>query len=249
MEWHECIETITPHLVHISTPRGSGTGWLVSLSTTTDLCAIATAAHVVDNAHYWEEPIRIFHTHSGESLLLRAVDSAIYLANSIDSAAIVFHRADLPLPASTLPLTRSGYFTKPGVEIGWMGYPAMQQSNACFFSGRISHYDQLRKRYLVDGVAVNGVSGGPTFWNYAAGQDDGLEMIGIVSAYIANRATGEALPGLAVIQDVEQFYDITQRFASLDEAKSKQTPPQETADTQQDPSVRPDSSPYTPEGP
>lgn len=242
MEWHKCIETVTPHLVHISTPRGSGTGWLVSLSTTTDLCAIATAAHVVDDAHYWEEPIRIFHTHSGGSLLLRAADRAIYLANSIDSAAMVFHRADLSLPTSTLPLTRSGYFTKPGVEIGWMGYPAMHQSNACFFSGRISHYDQLRKRYLVDGVAVNGVSGGPTFWNHAAGQDDGLEMIGIVSAYIANRATGEALPGLAVIQDVEQFYDITQRFASLDEAKSNQTPPQETADTQQVPGVRPDSS-------
>lgn len=235
MEWHECIEAIIPHLVHISTPHGSGTGWLVSLSATTDLCALATAAHVVDHAHYWEEPIRIFHPHSGASNLLRAADRAIHLNNAIDSAAIVVHRGDLPLPTATLPLTRSGYFTKPGVEIGWIGYPAIHQSNACFFSGRISHYDQPRKRYLVDGVAINGISGGPTFLNYSPGQPAaGLELIGIVSAYIANRATGEALPGLAVIQDVSQFYDIAQRFANLDEAQSSQTTPEETAEAQHD---------------
>jgi hypothetical protein len=232
MEWHDCIKAITPHLVHISTPHGSGTGWLVSVSSTTDLCAIATAAHVVDHAHYWEEPIRILHSHSGASVLLRATDRAIHLDNSIDSAAIVFHRGDLPLPTSTLPLTKSGYFIKPGVEIGWMGYPAMHQSNACFFSGRISHYDEPRKRYLVDGVAINGVSGGPTFRNLSD-IPESPELIGIVSAYMANRATGEALPGLAVIQDASQFYDIAERFRNLDEAKSSETLPEETAEAQQ----------------
>jgi len=232
MEWHECIDLITPHLVHISTPRGSGTGWLVSVSATTDLCAIATAAHVVDHAHYWEEPIRILHPHSGSSLLLRATQRAIHLDNSIDSAAIVFERGELPLPSSTLELTRSGYFTKAGVEIGWMGYPALHQSNACFFSGRISHYDQPKKRYLVDGVAINGVSGGPTFWNKSASPGGTLELIGIVSAYMVNRATGEALPGLAVIQDVSQFYDIAERFRDIDEAKSSETAPEETAEAQ-----------------
>lgn len=226
MEWHACIEAINPHLVHISTPRGSGTGWLVSVSATTDLCALATAAHVVDHAHFWEEPIRIFHPHSGNSILLRATERAIYLDNSIDSAAIVIHRGELPLPKSTLPLIQSGYFIKPGVEIGWMGYPAMHQSNACFFSGRISHYDEPRKRYLVDGVSINGVSGGPTFRQLA----DNLELIGIVSAYIANRATGETLPGLAVIQDASQFYDIAERFRSLDEAKVNETPAESTAE-------------------
>lgn len=232
MEWHECIEAIAPHLVHISTPRGSGTGWLVSVSATTDLCAVATAAHVVDHAHYWEEPIRILHPHSGVSVLLRAADRAIHLDNSIDSAAIVIHRGELPLPTTTLPLTKSGYFIKPGVEIGWMGYPAMHQSNACFFSGRISHYDEPRKRYLVDGVAINGVSGGPTFRNVSE-TPNSPELIGIVSAYMANRATGEALPGLAVIQDASQFYDIAERFRNLDEAKSSETPPEETAEARQ----------------
>lgn len=225
MEWHEGINQLKEHLFHISTPRGSGTGWLVSVSTTTDLCAIATAAHVVDYAHFWEEPIRVYHPHSGKSVLLRAAERAIHLENIIDSAAIIIRRGEFLLPESTLELMKKGYYMKPGVEIGWLGYPAIHQSDACFFSGRISHYDENNKRYLVDGVAINGVSGGPTFRMHM----DGLEIVGIVSAYIANRVTGETLPGLAVIQDATQFYDITERFKSLDEAKSSETPPEGTA--------------------
>src|SRR5690606_3530334 len=174
------------------------------------------------------------------SVLLRATDRAIHIDNLIDSAAIVLHRGDLPLPTSTLPLTTSGYFIKPGVEIGWMGFPAMHQSNACFFSGRISHYDEPRKRYLVDGVAINGVSGGPTFRNLS-NVPDSPELIGIVSAYMANRATGEALPGLAVIQDASQFYDIAQRFRNLDEAKLSETPAEDTAEAHQAHEPEPDN--------
>jgi len=226
MEWHEGINALQPHLVHISTPRGSGTGWLVSVSTTTDLCAIATAAHVVDYAHFWEEPIRILHPASGTSVLFRANERAIHLESSLDSAAIVIHRGELPLPAATLKLIEPGYYIKAGVEIGWLGYPAVHQSNACFFSGRVSYYNESRQQYLVDGVAINGVSGGPTFRMLL----NEPELIGIVSAYIANRATGESLPGVAVIQNVAQFYDIAQRFRSLDEAKVSETPPQETSE-------------------
>jgi hypothetical protein len=52
-------------------------------------------------------------------------------------------------------------------------------------------------------------------------------VIGVVSAYIANRATGEALPGLCVIRDVKQLQDLLKRFKSMDEAKEKEkeTPP------------------------
>lgn len=227
MEWHEGISAIRPHVVHISTPRGTGTGWLVSASEPTGLCAIATAAHVVDYAHYWEMPIRIFHPHSRTSVLVRPDERAINLDSGLDSAAIVINRGDLALPSKTLPLVEKGYFIKPGVEVGWLGFPALHQADVCFFSGRISVYSEEGNRYLVDGVAINGVSGGPAF-RLAA---ESPEMIGIVSAYMANRATGESLPGLAVLQDVSKFYDITERFRSLDEAKEKETPPEETAES------------------
>lgn len=223
MEWHTAIDQLKDHLVHISTPRGSGTGWLVSSSNAANLCAIATAAHVVGQAHYWEEPIRIQHLSSGQSKLFRADTRAIHIENRIDSAAIVINRNELPLPESPLQLQRRGFYMRPGVKIGWLGFPAMHQSDACFFSGRVSHYNEDLNRYLVDGVAINGVSGGPAFRLHV----DHLEIIGIVSAYIANRVTGEALPGLAVIQDATQFYDMSERFRTLDEAQAKQTPPED----------------------
>ena len=221
MEWHESIYILKPHIFNISTPNGSGTGWLVSLSQTSNICAIATAAHVIGYAHYWELPIRIYHADSGKTLLLRPQDRSVHLEADLDTAAIIFDRADLPLPDQTLPLIEQGYYIKPGVEIGWLGYPAIYEGDICFFSGRVSHHNEDSKRYLVDGVAINGVSGGPVFRCIT----DNPELIGVVSAYIANRATGETLPGVAVVQDVTQFHDIAERFRTIDEAKTTESPP------------------------
>ena len=223
IEWHDAVEIIKPHVFTISTPNSAGTGWLVSLSNTTSICAVATAAHVVDYAHYWELPIRLFHAQSGKTFILRAQDRAINLQYNLDTAAIVFDRDDLNFPEGTLPLMEQGYYIKPGVEIGWLGYPAIYNAGLCFFSGRISYWIEDSKRYLVDGVAINGVSGGPAFRLLV----DKPELIGVLSAYIANRATGETLPGVAVVRDVTQFHDLAQRFKSMDEAKKKESPPGE----------------------
>jgi hypothetical protein len=222
MEWHEGIEAVRPYVVRITTPRGSGTGWLVSRSRTSDLVGVATAAHVIDHAHYWEQPIRLHHISSGETVLLRAADRAIHLDESRDSAGIVFGLGNIPFPAATLPLITEGKFTRPGVEIGWLGFPAMANTDLCFFSGRISTFVESTEMYLVDGVAINGVSGGPAFRVIG-----GVDIIGVVSAYIPNRATGEVLPGLAVVRDVTQFHDLANRFKNFDDAKARETAPGE----------------------
>ena len=50
--------------------------------------------------------------------------------------------------------------------------------------------------YLVDGVAINGVSGGPVF-------DDRCHLIGVVFAYIPNQlGENTLLPGLAAITPI-----------------------------------------------
>jgi hypothetical protein len=46
-----------------------------------------------------------------------------------------------------------------------------------------------------------------------------------VSAYIPNRATGDVLPGLAVIRDVIQFQELANTFKSFDQAKEEETTP------------------------
>lgn len=229
-DWHEAIADLRPSVFRISTPDGTGTGWLMSRSKASKLTAIATAAHVIDHAHYWEEPIRLHHVGTGATRLLRPDDRSINIDYETDTAAILFNREDLDLPEITRPLIEKDHFLKPGVEIGWLGFPAVSSGDLCFFSGRISAYLEEKAMYLVDGVAINGVSGGPAFRLLV----DKPELIGVVSAYIANRATGEILPGVAVVRDVNRFHDLTERFKSLDEAQEQQTPPSEPPPPAQD---------------
>lgn len=220
IQWHAAVELINPYVVRIWTPQGSGTGFIVSASKSTPLCAIATAAHVINHAHYWEEPIRIEHSTSGKTVLLRSAERAINMQPGDDTAAIIFERGELVLPDYALPLTPKDNYFKPGVEIGWLGFPAIPRASLCFFSGRISAWVEAEAAYLVDGVAINGVSGGPAFIASSV-------LIGVVSAYIPNRATGEPLPGLAVIRGVNQFHDIVERLNNIDQAKAEETPPAE----------------------
>ena len=184
------------------------------------MCAIATAAHVVDHAHYWEEPIRVEHVLSGKIRLVRHTERALFLDSSHDTAAMLIMRGDIPFPDATLPLTPPGKFFRVGNDIGWLGFPAAVAAHLCFFGGRISAWDNDRKAYFVDGVAINGVSGGPAFVPTAP-----LPMvIGVVTAYMPNRATGDVLPGLSLVRDVIQFHELAAQFASMSEAKAKESP-------------------------
>ena len=212
-EWYEIVEMLKPYVVRIWTPQGSGTGFVISNGQSTALCAVATAFHVVGHANWWEEPIRIEHSASGKTLLLRESDRVINLHPQTDTAAILFERGDLGIPTKPLTLIDKGNVLKPGVEIGWLGFPAIQGASLCFFSGRISAWVGELSAYFVDGVAINGVSGGPACTVH------GL-LAGVVTDYFPNRATGEPLPGLALIRGVEQFHEFAEQFRSLDEARA-----------------------------
>ena len=224
LDWHEAIALLRPHVFRITTPDGFGTGFLVSVSKTTPLCAVATAAHVIDHAHFWEEPIRLYHPESETSVLLRPPDRAIRVNTELDTASIVFERGDIPIPDAVLPLVAKDKYLKAGVEIGWLGFPAIPRAGLCFFSGRISTYLEDGAFYLVDGVAINGVSGGTAFRQGI----DTAQLMGVVSAYIPNRATGDSLPGVALVRDVAEFHDLADRFRNLDEAQAAQSPVPET---------------------
>jgi len=221
MQWSTAVETIRPHVVRISTPRGSGTGFLISNGKKSAVCGIATAAHVIDQAHYWEEPIRIDHLDSGKSVVARRDERAVFLDEARDTAAVLFQRADLPFPADPLGLAPKDMFLKVGKDIAWLGFPAIPTAGLCFFTGNVSAWIGDQRAYLVDGVAINGVSGGPAFH---VGPQNLVVVIGVVSAYVPNRATGEVLPGLSVVRDVSQFHDLAPRFASLDQARSAEAP-------------------------
>jgi len=219
LDWYEAIELVKPHIVRVMTQEGSGTGFLVYHSATDPVCAIATAAHVINRAQYWEQSIRLEHKESGKFLLLKSVERAIFPDEKKDTAVILFSKGDLPLPLPTLDLAPEEKWLKIGIEIGWLGFPAITPEDLCFFSGRISCNLKTMDTYLVDGVVIHGVSGGPAFC-IVGGK---VTLIGVVSAYIANRATGESLPGLSVVTNVVQFQELSRRFKSVKEAKKRET--------------------------
>jgi hypothetical protein len=239
--WHVVVQDVRPHIVRIMTPRGSGTGFLLYNSQIKGFSAVATAAHVVNAAHFWEEPLRLQHPESGKTALIRPGNRAILLNEAKDVAAIMFDKPDLPLPEEPLSLSEGDKYIKVGVEIGWLGFPAIS-NELCFFGGRISAYLESEERYLVDGVAINGVSGGPAF---KAEDDETVSVIGVLSAYMPNRATGETLPGLAVVTDVVEFHKMVASFKNFDQAKAQETPPSSSpaAPTEEPPTSPPAPSP------
>lgn len=215
-DWKNAVDTVKRYVVRISTPGGSGTGFLFAYSSL--LCGVATAAHVVSYAHWWELPIRLHHVHSDKSLLLHHSELPVLLDEAQDTAALIFPKGLLPFPAQLMQLLEVDSHLRVGNSLGWLGFPAVSPTNLCFFKGTMSCWLLHEHAYLVDGVAINGVSGGPAFWA------DGSTplIVGVMSAYIPNKTTGEALPGLSVVRDLKHLQEVVTGFKSLDEAREKE---------------------------
>jgi hypothetical protein len=219
VNWDAAIRIISPHVVRVETPTGYGTGFLAFYNYDGSWCGIATAAHVVSHADEWQEPIRIRSGDPSKSpRFLKADERVIFLDYPTDSAIVLFLKGELELPEVPIALLPMEEPCAIGVDIGWLGYPTIEPNTLCFFAGTVSARQTDRKAYLVDGVAINGVSGGPVFH---CPDPDKVLIIGCVSAYHANRATGEALPGLLRAQDVSHFHGVAQFVRSMDEANAK----------------------------
>jgi Trypsin-like peptidase domain len=218
MNWDEAIKTVSPHVVKIETPTGYGTGFLAFYNHDHAWCGVATAAHVVRHSDEWQDPIRIRTEGSPTPRFLKAEERVIFVDRPNDSAIVLFLKGDLQLPESPIALLPMEEPCSIGVDVGWLGYPAIEPDALCFFAGTVSARQAARKAYLIDGVAINGVSGGPVFH---CPTPDRVQIIGCVSAYHVNRATGEALPGLLRAQDVSHFHGVAGFIRNLDEANAK----------------------------
>lgn len=219
MAWHNLFSTIKPYLIRIETPAGSGTGFLFGFNADQTIAAVATAWHVVAHEYEWKSPIKLIHHNSNKELFLKSESRVILLDRKRDSASILLLSSELPFPKEVLPLMDPGFFKKVGVEVGWVGFPSVAYPELCFFSGTVSAFLAKDDCYLIDGVAINGVSGGPVF---AAHKDGGPSIIGSVSAYMPNRVGGSALPGLLRAQDISSFQATLKKIRSLEEAKKKE---------------------------
>ncbi|MBL0211354.1 MAG: trypsin-like peptidase domain-containing protein [Holophagaceae bacterium] len=234
MHWHEAYEKVLPHILRIETPDGAGTGFLFGYNADRSLAAIATAAHVVDRAHAWKQPIKIIHHTSGQEVFLQGHERVVFLDRKRDSASILVPTGTLPLPESPLPLMDVKQIKKVGVVLAWVGFPSVAYPELCFFTGSVSAFLFNDDCYLIDGVAINGVSGGPVFDALTGNQP---ELVGSISAYISNRVGGASLPGLLRAQDITSFHEALQTVRSLDEARKME----EEQSKDQPPSVSPEN--------
>lgn len=134
-----------------------------------------------------------------------------------DLAAVVFSAQDGVFPREPIPLVERGLAAKPGLEIGWLGFPGIAPNNLCFFSGCVSSLLKKQQACLVDGVAINGVNGGPSLVSL---QEDAVHILGVVSAYLPNQHPSATLPGLCIVQHVGVLHRVIAELQSLDDAQA-----------------------------
>ena len=218
MNWEQVVQKVTPYIFKIETPAGHGTGFLCLYNDTKTFCGIATALHVVEHANTWKQPIRLTHYGSSEQLFLKDPEHIIITDWKTDSAVILFQKPTFELPSELIELIPLGTPLSIGNEVSWLGFPAIEPYTLCFFSGNVSAWQDFRKAYLIDGVAINGVSGGPVL---CVSQTEVIQIVGIISFYKASRTTGDALPGLLYAQDVSHFHGVIHTIRSLDDANKK----------------------------
>lgn len=216
--WAKALEHIRKYAFKIATPGGAGTGFMLTTPNSQGICGIATALHVVDHANQWEQPIRLKHTETGKSIVLHSAERSVFCNPSQDLAVITLENAVFDLPAEDPTLFPEGKHIKPGIQIGWAGYPAVAPNQFSFFSGDVSCFLSDQNAYLVDGVAINGVSGGPAF---CVLPENEIHFIGVVTAYVPNRATGENLPGVCYVAGIAPLYHVVKEIKSIDEADEK----------------------------
>jgi len=156
--------------------------------------------------------------------------------NVFDTGLIVVRTEDPIFSASDLlPTMPCELALECGAELGWLGFPGLAEPELCFFHGYVSgHISPFAdgggpETYLVDGVGVNGVSGGPAFTKR------GL-LVGIISAYIPNRVDSHTtLPGLMAVVPINAISYWLDRpnelpdFEQLLEMAEPQPPGQEAA--------------------
>ena len=182
------------------------------------MVAVATAAHVVEHADTWKEPIKLVHYSTAKDLFLPDNERVIFIYKSRDSASILFDAKAFELPKDLLPLMDADKYLPIGQDVAWIGFPGIAAPHLCFFSGQVSAFDTENDSYLIDGVAINGVSGGPVFQRL---EKDQPRLVGTVSAYVSNRVYGETLPGLLRAQDVVPIHRMIKTLHDIAQARQQ----------------------------
>lgn len=121
--WQHCVDVVKPHVVRLTTPTGHGTGFLVHRRGC--WVAVATARHVVADAHERGVPIEV-HWKNLDAETVPVAGRILRVDPERDFAVLAWlvDRSVAPfLPEEPLPLLGHKSFVRTGVTVGWLGYP------------------------------------------------------------------------------------------------------------------------------
>jgi hypothetical protein len=197
MPWDRVFERVEKNVFRLYAGQSAGTCFVVSVASTpnkrSSFAILATAWHVVEGLIGTDQCITLVSADKTATLTEDAAGFGIArVGPEVFDTALLIAETCTPLraPEELLPLLPSDSMMARGAQIGSLGFPGICEHELCFFHGVVSGYLSSPPTYLVDGVAVNGVSGGPAF-------DDRAHVIGLVSSYIPNRIDEHTtLPGL-----------------------------------------------------
>ena len=199
VNWSNAVSEMSNHVVKVEAGPTYGSGFLIPSPVKKDgHVSILTAWHVVKDAYERMLPIKITQFSTGRFDVVIPMASTVMFAQDRDQAIVHFDSQQLTPPIEMTFLKKDMHY-KPGVKIGWLGLPNIAPETVCFFKGCISAYIESREVYLVDGVSIHGVSGGPVFH---VGDDDKIVVAGVVTNYYPNNQNGATLPGLAGFQTI-----------------------------------------------
>lgn len=196
-DWTKVIPKIEPLCFQVLAGDSLGTGFAVGVSRADGgrHTMLATALHVVESVLGNDNPIEIVRSDGSVMSKHAAGPLRIFPVGPPENDTALIHvetREPLVTPEQLCGMPLETMLCR-GTPVGWLGYPGLVFPELCFFEGVISGYQNEPPMYLIDGVAVNGVSGGPAF------DETGL-LVGLVSAYLPNQIDSRrTLPGLMIL--------------------------------------------------
>ena len=232
--WSNVCAGISKYMVRVEVRGSFGSGFFVYKNK--NFLFFATAHHVVSNAQRWNDPIILGHRFiENDASLLKNIridkpniilypnDVALIIVNrkegGLDWVESVFGDLDSP------ELLPNDHSVRCGAEVSWAGFPCIVGSGdvLCHFFGHVSNIDvayrlqnPFARYYLVDGNAINGVSGGPAYIGKSE-QTPHPVIWGVVSAYVPNKQQHGTLPGLSVIRPLGEIYQQIQNLMTRDD--------------------------------
>lgn len=196
--WPELIPRLEPLIYQVRAGDSLGTAFVIAVTGKDDggrHTMLVTAWHVVQDVVQTNEALDLVRADGVLVSTLGDGPIAIYQVGppECDTALILVSTGEpLVSPDVLLPMPLETMLPR-GEGLGWLGFPGLVYPELCFFRGVVSGYQEMPPIYLVDGVAINGVSGGPAF------DRTGL-LVGLVSAYVPNQVDhGTTLPGLMIV--------------------------------------------------